>query len=146
MRRVVAAEYLSLDGVTEDPGPTGEYEHRGWTVPYWDDEIAKWQTDRVTYDEFVASWPLRSGDLFTDRMKQPAQSTSPRGHSKSRSSENGSIPSRRAAFAMGRPAFPTLLPRRLDGGLHHQRRSLAADECVPERRARVDDVAPGTNA
>jgi dihydrofolate reductase len=79
MRRIVAAEYLSLDGVAEDPGPAGEYEHRGWTVPYWNDEIAKWQTDqlfasgalllgRVTYEEFVASWPLRSGDPFTDRM------------------------------------------------------------------------------
>src|SRR5438034_4663459 len=79
MRRIVAAEYLSLDGVTEDPGPAGDYEHRGWTVPYWNDDISKWQTDhvfasdalllgRVTYDEFVASWPLRSGDPFTDRM------------------------------------------------------------------------------
>jgi dihydrofolate reductase len=79
MRRIVAAEYLSLDGVSEDPGPAGEYEHRGWTVPYWNDEIEKWQTDqlfasdalllgRVTYEEFVASWPLRSGDPFTDRM------------------------------------------------------------------------------
>jgi dihydrofolate reductase len=79
MRRVVAAEYLSLDGVTEDPGAAGEYEHRGWTIPYWNDDTAKWQTDqlfasdalllgRVTWQEFVASWPLRSGDLFTDRM------------------------------------------------------------------------------
>jgi dihydrofolate reductase len=79
MRRIVAAEYLSLDGVAEDPGPAGEYEHRGWTMPYWNDDLSKWQTDqlfasdalllgRVTYDEFVASWPLRSGDPFTDRM------------------------------------------------------------------------------
>lgn len=79
MRRIVAAEYLSLDGVDEDPGPAGEYEHRGWTMPYWNDDLSKWQTDqlfasdalllgRVTYDEFVASWPLRSGDPFTDRM------------------------------------------------------------------------------
>src|SRR4029453_13786954 len=79
MSRIVAAEYLSLDGVTEDPGLSGEYEHRGWTVPYWNDDIEKWQTDqlfasgalfprRVTYQEFVASWPLRSGDPFTDRM------------------------------------------------------------------------------
>ncbi len=69
MRRIVAAEYLSLDGVTEDPGPAGEYEHRGWTVPYWNDEISKWHLlGRVTYEEFVASWPLRSGDSFTDRM------------------------------------------------------------------------------
>jgi dihydrofolate reductase len=79
LRRIVAVEYLSLDGVTQDPGPAGEYEHRGWTVPYWNDEIAMWQTDqlfasealllgRITYEEFVASWPLRSGDPFTDRM------------------------------------------------------------------------------
>jgi dihydrofolate reductase len=79
MSRVVAVEYLSLDGVMEDPGPAGEYEHRGWTVPYWNDEIATWQTEQLfasdalllgrrTYEEFVASWPLRSGDPFTDRM------------------------------------------------------------------------------
>jgi dihydrofolate reductase len=79
VRRIVAAEYLSLDGVTEDPGSAGEYEHRGWTGPYWNDEISTWQTDqlfasdalllgRITYEEFVASWPLRSGDPFTDRM------------------------------------------------------------------------------
>jgi dihydrofolate reductase len=79
VRRIVAAEYLSLDGVMEDPGPAGEYEQRGWTVPYWNDDISKWQTEqlfasdalllgRVTYDEFVASWPLRSGDPFTERM------------------------------------------------------------------------------
>ena len=79
MSRVVAVEYLSLDGVMEDPGPAGDYEHRGWTVPYWNDEIATWQTEQLfasdalllgrrTYEEFVASWPLRSGDPFTDRM------------------------------------------------------------------------------
>jgi dihydrofolate reductase len=79
MRRVVAAEYLTLDGVAEDPGPAGGFEHRGWTVPYWNDELAEYQTEllfgsdalllgRVTYEEFVASWPLRSGDPFTDKM------------------------------------------------------------------------------
>jgi dihydrofolate reductase len=79
MRKVVGAEYLSLDGVTEDPGNAGEFEHRGWTIPYWNDELAEYQSEllfasealllgRVTYEEFVASWPLRSGDPFTDRM------------------------------------------------------------------------------
>jgi dihydrofolate reductase len=79
MRRVIATEYMSLDGVMDDPGGTGEFEHRGWTIPYWNDEIAKYQSDqlfasdafllgRVTYEEFVASWPLMSGDPFTDRM------------------------------------------------------------------------------
>ena len=79
MRKVIAAEYLSLDGVTEDPGPAGEFRHRGWTMPYWNDELAKYQSEllfasdalllgRVTYEEFAAAWPLRSGDPFTDRM------------------------------------------------------------------------------
>jgi dihydrofolate reductase len=79
MGKIVAAEYLTLDGVTEDPGSTGEFEHRGWSVPYWSDELAEHQSElffasdalllgRVTYEEFVASWPLRSGDPFTDRM------------------------------------------------------------------------------
>jgi dihydrofolate reductase len=80
MRKVVAAEYVSLDGVMEDPGPVGEFEHRGWTVPYWNDELARYQTElllasgalllgRVTYEEFVAAWPKRSNeDPFTNRM------------------------------------------------------------------------------
>jgi dihydrofolate reductase len=77
--RIVAAEYLSLDGVTEDPGPMGEFEHRGWTMPYWNDELGEYQSEqlfasdalllgRVTYEEFVASWPQRSGDPFTDKI------------------------------------------------------------------------------
>ncbi len=79
MGRIVAAEYLSLDGVTEDPGPAGKFKYRSWTSPYWNDELAEYQSEllfasdalllgRVTYEEFVASWPLRSGDPFTDRM------------------------------------------------------------------------------
>jgi dihydrofolate reductase len=84
MRRVVAAEYLSLDGVTEDPGPAGDFKYRGWTSPYWNDELSEYQSEllfasdalllgRVTYEEFVASWPLRSGDPFTDKMNSMAK-------------------------------------------------------------------------
>ncbi len=79
MRKVVAAEYLTLDGVTEDPGPSGDFAKRGWTVPYWNDELSKSQSDllfasdalvlgRVTYEEFAAAWSSRLGDPFTDRM------------------------------------------------------------------------------
>jgi hypothetical protein len=78
--RIVAAEHLSPDGVAEDPGPTGAFEHRGWTIPYGNDELAEYQSDqlfasgallpgRVTYQEFAASWPLKSGDPFTDRRR-----------------------------------------------------------------------------
>jgi dihydrofolate reductase len=79
LRQLIAAEYLSLDGRMEDPGPAGDYEHRGWTMPYWNDELMASQSEllfssdalllgRVTYEEFVAAWPSRSGDPFTDRM------------------------------------------------------------------------------
>jgi dihydrofolate reductase len=59
MRRVVMAEYVSLDGVMEDPS---------WTAPFFNDEMGKYQRDqlfrsdalllgRVTYEGFAASWP-----------------------------------------------------------------------------------------
>ncbi len=59
MRKVVAAEYLTLDGVMEEPA---------WTMPYWNDELAQLQGDlldasdalllgRVTYQAFAQVWP-----------------------------------------------------------------------------------------
>ena len=59
MRKLVVTEFLSLDGVMENPA---------WTSPYWNDEIAAFKTEekntsdalllgRVTYQEFAASWP-----------------------------------------------------------------------------------------
>lgn len=79
MRQIVAAEYLTLDGVGEDPGRIGAFEHRGWIIPYYDDELAKYMSDqlfasdalllgRTTYEGFVTLWPARSGDPIADRM------------------------------------------------------------------------------
>ncbi len=59
VRNVVVTEFLSLDGVMEEPG---------WTFEYWNDEIAKFKGDessasdalllgRVTYEGFAAAWP-----------------------------------------------------------------------------------------
>ena len=58
-RRVVVSEFVSLDGVMEDPA---------WTFPYWNDEIAAFKGEedtaaeclllgRVTYEAFAAAWP-----------------------------------------------------------------------------------------
>jgi dihydrofolate reductase len=68
MRKVVAAEYLTVDGVMTDPGGVGEIEHGGWSNPYFNDELAKHQSEqlfasdalllgRVTFEGFAAAWP-----------------------------------------------------------------------------------------
>ncbi len=71
MRKLVVTEFLSLDGVIENPS---------WTIPYWNDEIAKFKYDelfasdahllgRVTYQGFAEAWPSRSDEMgFADRM------------------------------------------------------------------------------
>ncbi len=59
MRKIVVTEFVSLDGVMEDPS---------WTFPYWNDEIANFKGEessasdalllgRVTYQGFAAAWP-----------------------------------------------------------------------------------------
>jgi hypothetical protein len=57
MGRVVAAEYLSVDGRMEMEDPEGEeQELGGWTAPYWNDELQKMQ-----YDQLFASDALLLG-------------------------------------------------------------------------------------
>jgi hypothetical protein len=41
MSRIVAAEYVTADGVMQDPGGVGEIELRGWSNSYWNNELAK---------------------------------------------------------------------------------------------------------
>jgi dihydrofolate reductase len=79
MRRIVAAEYLSLDGVGEDPGRLGGFQRRGWMIPYYEEQLAEYMSEqlstsdalllgRTTYEGFVSVWPARSGDPIADRM------------------------------------------------------------------------------
>jgi dihydrofolate reductase len=80
MRKLVVSEYISLDGVMEDPGGAEKFEHGGWTRPYWNDEIGKFKFDelfasdmlllgRVTYQGFAAAWPSMKDEAgFADRM------------------------------------------------------------------------------
>jgi dihydrofolate reductase len=68
MRKVVAAEYITIDGVMQDPGGVGEIEHGGWSNRYFNDELAQYQSEqllasdalllgRVTFEGFAAAWP-----------------------------------------------------------------------------------------
>jgi dihydrofolate reductase len=69
MRNVIVTEFLSLDGVMEDPR---------WTFPYWNDEIAQFKAEettandvlllgRVTYEGFAAAWPQRTDEASGGR-------------------------------------------------------------------------------
>jgi dihydrofolate reductase len=64
MRTVVVSEFLSLDGVMEEPA---------WTAPSWNDEIAAFKgaemaaagallLGRLTYEGFARAWPARTDE------------------------------------------------------------------------------------
>jgi len=78
MRRLVAVEFLSLDGVYQAPGDPDEdreggFEHGGWQRPYGDEVLGKMAgegmaaTDaqlfgRKTYEKMAAFWPNAPAD------------------------------------------------------------------------------------
>ena len=46
MRKLIVHEFMTLDGVMQAPGGKDEdrdggFEHGGWTLPYWHDDIGK---------------------------------------------------------------------------------------------------------
>ncbi len=78
MRKVIAATFISLDGVMQAPGgpdedPTGCFEHGGWVFHYFDEASGKTHFElfekpfdlllgRKTYDIFAAYWPYIGDD------------------------------------------------------------------------------------
>jgi len=81
--RVVASEFMSLDGVVQAPGgpdedTSGGFSHGGWSHQFFDPEvmgpvIAEFaeRSDallqgRRTYHVSSAAWPERAGDPFAD--------------------------------------------------------------------------------
>jgi dihydrofolate reductase len=79
MGKLVVTEFVSIDGVFEDPGGAESYEHGGWTFEYdRGDEGNQFKLDelmnadvqllgRVTYEGFAAAWPSREGP-FADKL------------------------------------------------------------------------------
>src|SRR6516225_11445202 len=79
MGKLVVTEFVSVDGVFEDPGGTEGYEHGSWTFEYdRGDDGNQFKLDelmqaevhllgRVTYEGFAAAWPSREGE-FADRL------------------------------------------------------------------------------
>ncbi len=86
MRKLIVAEFITLDGVIQAPGAADEdtdggFEYGGWTHPYWHDDIGAhffqimmeadallfgrktWQGHGAAFD------PMPEGDPFGDVMK-----------------------------------------------------------------------------
>src|SRR5947209_17462818 len=79
MGNLVVTEFVSIDGVFEDPGGAENFEHGGWTFEYdRGDDGNKFKLDelmeadvqllgRVTYEGFAAAWPSREGP-FAEKL------------------------------------------------------------------------------
>jgi len=80
MGRIVVTEFVSLDGVMEDPGGSEHSKHGAWTFKFnRGEEGNKFKVDevqnaeaqllgRVTYEGFAEAWPTRTGDPFSDKF------------------------------------------------------------------------------
>ena len=80
MRKIVVTEFVSLDGIMEEPS---------WTFKYWNDQIAKFKGEesaasdalllgRVTYQGFAAAWPGsedEGADYFNNVRKYVVSTT-----------------------------------------------------------------------
>ena len=97
MRRVIADEWMSLDGVVQAPGApdedrSGGFEHGGWHLPYFDELSQTWVVDylneagaflfgRRTYENLAAYWPNASeeeraiADPLNSKPKHVASTT-----------------------------------------------------------------------
>jgi dihydrofolate reductase len=88
MRKLIVSEFMSLDGVMQAPGGKDEdrdggFEHGGWTVPYWHDDIGAsflamlekcdaFLLGRRTYVTHAEAFePMPVGDPFGDAINAP---------------------------------------------------------------------------
>ena len=88
MRKLIVSEFMSLDGVMQAPGGKDEdrdggFEHGGWTIPFWHDDIGATFFElikdcdalllgRRTYVTHAEAFePMPAGDPFGDAMNGP---------------------------------------------------------------------------
>jgi dihydrofolate reductase len=81
--RVVASEFMSLDGVVQAPGgaeedTSGGFTHGGWSYPFFDPEVMGSVIGEIaersevllqgrrTHQVSAEAWPERAGDPFAD--------------------------------------------------------------------------------
>ena len=85
MRKIIVAEFITMDGVIQAPGAADEdtdggFVHGGWTHPYWHDDIGQHFFEAMTQADTILlgrkTWqihgaafePMPEGDPFGDVM------------------------------------------------------------------------------
>jgi len=80
MRKLIVTEYVTADGVMEDPGGADKSGHGGWSRPFFNEEAGKYKFDEIfsvdalllgrqTYEGFAKAWPNYKDEAgFADRM------------------------------------------------------------------------------
>jgi len=80
MRKIIVSEYVTLDGVIEDPGGAEGFKHGGWTFQFGSAEQQQYKFEelfqadalllgRRTYQGFAAAWPTMPGTgAYGERM------------------------------------------------------------------------------
>ena len=80
MRKIIVSEFVTLDGVMEDPGGAEGFKHGGWTFQFGSAEQQHFKVEelfqadalllgRRTYQGFAAAWPTMPGTgAYGERM------------------------------------------------------------------------------
>ena len=85
MRKIIVAEFITLDGVIQAPGGADEdtdggFVHGGWTMPYWHDDIGAHFFQTMSQADTILlgrrTWqihgqafePVPAGDPFADAL------------------------------------------------------------------------------
>jgi dihydrofolate reductase len=94
MSKLIVSQFVTVDGVMEDPGGAEGFERGGWAFQFErGPEGDKFKLDevmesdalllgRVTYEGFAAAWPSRTGDFadkFNNMAKYVVSTTTPSG-------------------------------------------------------------------
>jgi dihydrofolate reductase len=78
--KVTVSEFVTLDGVMQDPGGGGEFEKGGWQVPFFDHDLNSLAREilldsdalllgRITFELYAQAWPtITDEDGFADKM------------------------------------------------------------------------------
>src|ERR1700712_5455516 len=80
MKKLIVSEFITIDGVMEDPGGAEGKSYGGWSLKFFSPESAQYKAEelfscdtmplgRLTYKEFADAWPNRH-DEFADRMNE----------------------------------------------------------------------------